>query len=182
MKTMTTTPVQPGTMTTRQRLITSPIGLSATGSGPKIFASAIQTLLIGVILRYFFPSFTEIPGYEKAFCIPVGWVLVISGFLFYVLAIAQFLKNFRKGILITSGAFSVSRNPIYSSWALFIFPGIGLLCNNWFFFLTGLIMILAIVILVKREENELVEKFGKQYTEYASRVKMIISFPNKAGL
>jgi len=172
-KTMTTM----RTTTTRQHIITSPIGLSATGSGPKIFAFTIQILIIGVIMKHFFPSLTGIPGYEKTFCVPFGWAFVGSGSMFYVLAIVQFLKGFRKGILVTCGAFSVSRNPIYSSWALFILPGIALLCNNWFFFLAALIMMAAIVKLVKREENELREKFGKQFAEYASRVKMIISFP-----
>ena len=73
--------------------------------------------------------------------------------------------------IITSGVFSVSRNPIYLAfcWAVI---GIGLILNSWWVLLgfipaSGLIT----VFVIKREEAYLEAKFGEEYLRYKSRVR-----------
>ena len=73
--------------------------------------------------------------------------------------------------IITSGVFSVSRNPIYLAfcWAAI---GIGLILNSWWVLLgfipaSGLIT----VFVIKREEAYLEAKFADEYLRYKSRVR-----------
>ena len=73
--------------------------------------------------------------------------------------------------IITSGVFSVSRNPIYLAfcWAVI---GIGLILNSWWVLLgfipaSGLIT----VFVIKREEAYLEAKFADEYLRYKSRVR-----------
>jgi protein-S-isoprenylcysteine O-methyltransferase Ste14 len=72
--------------------------------------------------------------------------------------------------------YSLSRNPIYSSWTVFVLPGLGLILSNWLFFLSALAMGLATVFLVKEEEQQLFRCFGQLYTDYKRRVGCIFGF------
>jgi protein-S-isoprenylcysteine O-methyltransferase Ste14 len=73
--------------------------------------------------------------------------------------------------LITTGAFGLSRNPIYlGNTTLMI--GIGLLSGSLWFILFGLVAAFATQKLaIEREEKHLVHRFGKKYLDYSKRVR-----------
>ena len=110
----------------------------------------------------------------------VAWIGVffcLVGLIFLAWSIVSFGQSFRVGIdtehpdkLITSGAFSVSRNPIYVAFA-FILMGQFLIFPNWI----PLVYMVAGVWLfhrqVLREEQYLKEYYGEEYTAYCSRVR-----------
>jgi protein-S-isoprenylcysteine O-methyltransferase Ste14 len=72
--------------------------------------------------------------------------------------------------------FACSRNPIYSCWIVLILPAIGLICNNWLFFVSAAAMCAATLLLVKEEEKQLLQVFGEEYKKYKNRVSSIIRF------
>lgn len=155
----------------------SPLGLSATGAGPKIFRRMIPVLIIGIIMQIFHPAVSAFPFFKASTLNNTGWILLVTGIVFWVCSVIQFLLEFPKGKLITKGVFSLSRNPIYASWIILILPGIAGIFNNWIFLLAAAAMYFALMIFIREEEIILSEIFGEQYRDYEKRVNRVMFFP-----
>ena len=128
-------------------------------------------------MQLVFPTFVGIPLLTESTLKNAGWILTIPGTIFWVWAIVQFAIGFPKGKLIKSGVYSLSRNPIYSSWILFILPGLAGICNNWIFILAALVMYISLTINIKEEENALADTFGEEYIDYSKKVNRVLFFP-----
>ena len=110
----------------------------------------------------------------------VGVILCIFALILFLWGIISFGKSFRVGIdiskpgkLITTGAFSISRNPLYVAFFM-ILTGIFLIFPTWIFFayfVAGLWLIDRQVCL---EENSLRSIYGKEYDDYCNRVRRYI--------
>ena len=157
--------------------ITSPVGLNAAGVGPKIFKWVTLIIIFGILTRIFFPSASTFPSDFLQPLAIAGWFWMTIGIIFWICGVVQFLVGFPKGKLITNGVFSVSRNPIYSAWIIFVLPGLAVICNNWIFLLSAVVMYILLKINIKEEEQNLTVIFGEQYIEYANRVNRLWSFP-----
>lgn len=73
--------------------------------------------------------------------------------------------------LVTSGPFSISRNPIYLGNTLLMFS-IGFIVGNAWFLLMGLIASVATnKLAVEPEERHLEASFGKAYRDYKKKVR-----------
>lgn len=113
----------------------------------------------------------------------VAWVGVGCGVLSVALfawALVSFGKSFRVGIdedspgsLVTTGAFALSRNPIYVAFFLMLL-GIFLVLQSWVF----LVVLLAVCIAVTRqiilEEKSLEKIYGQEYLDYCARVRRFL--------
>jgi len=77
--------------------------------------------------------------------------------------------------LITSGVYSLIRNPMLLGWFIIMF-GLGILLNSIFliFILTPLFICLNVLYLRNVEEKEMEMKFGKEYLTYKKNVPMFI--------
>ena len=159
---------------------TSASGLDARGVGPRIMLTTLPVLAAAIFFEIKSAPFTEIVAGKNIEAELVGWIWLITGIAAFVATLAQFISNFPKGKLITSGMFAFSRNPIYSCWIIFILPAVGMICNNWIFFASALLMGIATTFLVREEEIQLLKCFGQKYYDYKSRVGLIISFPQKS--
>lgn len=155
----------------------SPLGMSAAGAGPKIFRRMIPFLIVGIVLQIFFPAISEFPFIKATTLKNAGWILLVPGILIWIGSVVQFLIEFPKGKLITTGVYSFSRNPIYASWIILVLPGLAGIFNNWIFLLAAIAMYVALVIFIPEEEKALTEIFGKQYIKYAKRVNRVLFFP-----
>jgi protein-S-isoprenylcysteine O-methyltransferase Ste14 len=155
----------------------SPVGLNPGGVGPKIVRRTLPFIFAAIALSVWFPDIAGIPFIQSPYLKFTGWIWTALGFIVWVAAIAQFAKGFPKGALVTNGLYSLSRNPIYSSYILFILPGIALICNNWCFLLSAVVMYIATIILVKDEEAQLQLTFGSQYTRYCQKTNRVFFFP-----
>lgn len=109
-----------------------------------------------------------------------GAAMCILGILFFVYALISFGKSFRVGLdedhpgeLITTGAFSISRNPIYTAFGL-VLTGIFLMIPNWIL----LVYVIAGIWLFNRqillEEESLRKIYGEKYAEYCKRVRRFL--------
>lgn len=111
---------------------------------------------------------------------PVSWVGVffcLAGLSLMLWSLVSFGQSFRVGIdtdhpdkLITTGVFAFSRNPIYVAFA-FILLGQFLIFSNWILLLYICAAIWLFHRQVLREEDYLKKHYGREYSEYCSRVR-----------
>ena len=157
----------------KKKLI-SPKGLKPQGIGPQIIRLGLPFLIAGTIVQIYWPNFVKLSEYNFPFVWISGFLMILIGAIAYAIAIIQLLKNFSKGNLIKHGIFSISRNPIYASWNLLIFPGLAFLCNNWLFLLGAFAMNGMFYISIKKEESQLEAAFGDEFETYKKEVPRLI--------
>lgn len=114
---------------------------------------------------------------------PAGWTAVGIGVTVLALALIQWSAwTFRRNktavvpwkptrVIVDSGPFAISRNPIYVGFALFQ-VGLGLWSDKLAVVLMVIPAILATgLLIIAKEEEYLERKFGEEYLEYKSRVR-----------
>jgi protein-S-isoprenylcysteine O-methyltransferase Ste14 len=80
----------------------------------------------------------------------------------------------REHELVTSGPYRWVRHPLYAL-ATVAFVSLGIVAANWFLILMPLIGVAAVrVLVIPREENELIKRFGDAYREYQRRVGRLV--------
>ena len=70
--------------------------------------------------------------------------------------------------LVTGGPYRWVRHPLYSSVALVVLAN-SLAAANWFFLAAGCLMFLLLVIRTRKEEENLIARFGDDYRSYMRR-------------
>jgi protein-S-isoprenylcysteine O-methyltransferase Ste14 len=106
----------------------------------------------------------------------VGYVFLVPGLALWGTAMVQLLTGFPKGKLVTTGAYGVVRNPIYSSATFFILPAIALLAFTWVYLVVSVFLYAGVMIFIGTEENQLTQVFGKEYKAYLARVDRLVPF------
>jgi protein-S-isoprenylcysteine O-methyltransferase Ste14 len=152
----------------------SPVGLNPMGVGPKIFKYTMPFILVAIILQIVFPELSSFPLINGIIRRIIGFVILAIGALMYLLTIKHFLKHFALGKMITNGVYSISRNPLYASWILFILPSIALITNNWTFLSAPIAMYIFFTMYVTEEEKNLLAVFGEEYKDYCKKVNQLI--------
>ena len=110
----------------------------------------------------------------------VGVTFCICAPIMFFWGIYSFGKSFRVGIdenkpgnLVSTGAFAVSRNPLYIAFMM-ILVGVFLIFPVWIFFVYLIIGMWRIDHQVCLEENALRKIYGKEYDDYCNRVRRYI--------
>ena len=106
-----------------------------------------------------------------------GCVITAVGVLTFILSVAQMKDNWRAGVqredktnLVTTGIYSISRNPAFLGFDL-MYIGILFTFFNWYlFFATGFVLLFFHLQIVNVEEEFLVEAFGEEYIKYRAKV------------
>ena len=106
-----------------------------------------------------------------------GVIVESFGVVVFVISVTEMKDNWRAGVqredktnLVTSGIYSISRNPAFLGFDL-MYIGILLTFFNWFLcFATAFAVCLFHLQIVKVEEDFLLETFGKEYLEYKRKV------------
>ena len=75
--------------------------------------------------------------------------------------------------IVTSGVYSSVRHPQYLG-GLLAHTGITFLFSAWFSLLSTPLVILLIFLISKKEENELLKEFGREYRDYIDKVPMFL--------
>ena len=107
----------------------------------------------------------------------VAWVCVALGFATRVWATYLFYEHRMKVIwlqpqkhLITSGPYRFSRNPLYVGGNLFIFLGAVLVLGSPSGIVLTAINLVAVDLMIRREEKQLQREFGDEWTHYVRTV------------
>jgi protein-S-isoprenylcysteine O-methyltransferase Ste14 len=150
-------------------------GMSIVGQGGKIILFMLPSLIAAVLAHIYLPQIAALPESIR-FIKPVGYLLLPLGLILWGTAVIQLMTGFSKGKLVTTGAYGVVRNPIYSSATFFIFPAIALLTSTWVYFFATIILYAGVMIFIGKEEKQLTKAFGKEYEDYLSRVDRLVPF------
>ena len=86
----------------------------------------------------------------------------------------QLLTGFPKGKLVTTGAYGVVRNPIYSSVTFFVLPAVTMITLTWVYLVPAVFLYAGVMIFIRTEEKQLTQAFGQAYTDYTARVDRLI--------
>ena len=150
-------------------------GMNIVGQGGKIILFMLPSLIAAIWVHSAYPQIAALP--ESIHLIwPLGYLLLVPGVVFWASAVFQLLTGFPKGKLVTTGAYGVVRNPIYSSVTFFILPGVALLTLTWVYFVPAVFLYVGVMIFIGREEQQLIQAFGKEYEDYLTRVDRMIPF------
>ena len=150
-------------------------GMNIVGQGAKIILFMLPSLVAAILIHKYYPKIAALPE-VISFVQPVGYILLLPGLILWMAAIVQLLTGFPKGELVTTGAYGVVRNPIYSSVTFFILPAVALLTLTWVYFVASAFLYAGVMIFIGKEERQLKEVFGKVYEDYTARVDRLVPF------
>jgi protein-S-isoprenylcysteine O-methyltransferase Ste14 len=154
----------------------------------KMFKNLLKSLLhnIGVVAVGFAFAFSGtrldlllgLRPFESLWALIAAWLLLAAGFLLRVWATFDFYQRRMKVIvlvpqnsLITSGPYRFTRNPLYLGGNVFIFGGAVLFLGSPGGLILTVINIIAVDLMIRREEKQLEKIFGQAFLRYKNRVR-----------
>jgi protein-S-isoprenylcysteine O-methyltransferase Ste14 len=154
-------------------------GMDIIGEGVKIILFAFPSAVAAIAMQFYAPAVARLPV-PPAILTPLGIGFLILGVALWATAVVQLLMGFPKGELVHTGAYSVCRNPIYSSFALFILPGISFVTGTWVYLIVSVFLVAAVHIFIRKEEQKLRQVFGAEYEKYLATVSRMLPFVRPA--
>ncbi len=132
--------------------------------------------LVGVVMQWVVPFSLPREGATLVF-VSAGIVLIILGTVLATMARREFRRYGQPTDpgrpthkIVTTGVFSISRNPLYLG-GIGILVGLALALNlPWAIVLLLPALVACHYILIVPEERYLTEKFGEEYRSYAEKV------------
>lgn len=150
--------------------------LPVFGIGPIFVITCLVITICGLALkqRGFLRS-GDIAEF-KMVMVAIGVILILSGIALWIKAVLlqKIGDEIKAGHLVTTGAYAIVRNPIYSAF-LFVFAGV--LCaasNLYLLILPFAFWVYLTVLICLTEEKWLKAKFGDEYTQYCSKVNRVV--------
>ena len=150
-------------------------GMTIIGQGGKIILFMLPSLIAAILVHTYLPQIAALPE-SISFIKPVGYLLLLPGLILWGAAVIQLMTGFSKGKLVTTGAYGVVRNPIYSSVTFFILPAVALLTLTWVYFVASVFLYVGVMIFIGKEEQQLTQAFGREYEDYIARVDRLVPF------
>jgi protein-S-isoprenylcysteine O-methyltransferase Ste14 len=123
---------------------------------------------------FFLPHFAETSSWLLNALPIIGWVLVITGLIFFLIGAGQiYYAKFAKKGEVTGGLYKFIRHPQYAAFAVM---GLGLLFAwpRFTVLLMYVTMLFVYYFLARHEERECEEKFGEEYRAYKANTAMFI--------
>ena len=119
-------------------------------------------------------------GIYDLFPVIIGFIIMILGMGFNFIVRANLGKNWvplfkttEGQELVTEGIYSKVRHPFYLS-ILILFLGIAIISWNLYGLLFLILAILAVMVRIRKEEIELIAKFGEEYEKYMKETPALI--------
>ncbi len=150
-------------------------GMNIIGQGGKIILFTLPSLIAAILVHIYLPQIAKLPE-SISLIKPVGYLLLLPGLILWGSAVIQLLTGFPKGKLVTTGAYGVVRNPIYSSVTFFILPAVTLMTLAWVYLVVSVFLYIGVMIFIGTEEKQLTKAFGKEYEDYLARVDRLVPF------
>ena len=150
-------------------------GMNIVGQGGKIILFMLPSLIAAILFHRYLSDFAALPEGTGFLRFP-GYVFLLPGLVLWGSAVIQLLTGFSKGELVTTGAYGVVRNPIYSSVTFFILPAVALMTLTWVYLIVSVFLYVGVIIFIGTEEKQLTNAFGNEYQEYMTRVDRLVPF------
>jgi len=150
-------------------------GMNIVGQGGKIILFMLPSLIAAILIHTYLPKIAALPE-SINFIKPVGYLLLLLGLILWGAAVIQLMTGFSKGKLVTTGAYGIVRNPIYSSVTFFVLPAVALITLTWVYLAASVFLYVGVMIFIGKEEKQLTKAFGKEYEDYMARVDRLVPF------
>jgi protein-S-isoprenylcysteine O-methyltransferase Ste14 len=148
-------------------------GMNIIGQGGKIILFMLPSLIAAILVHKYLPQIAALPE-SISFIKPAGYILLFPGLILWVTAVIQLMAGFSRGKLITTGAYGIVRNPIYSSAVFFILPAVTLMTLTWVYLVASVFLYAGVIIFIGKEEEQLTKVFGSVYADYTARVDRLV--------
>lgn len=103
-------------------------------------------------------------------CLPLLWTLFQS----IGSNISETVLTKKDHRLVMTGPFRWIRHPLYTV-AMLLFFSYGLMASNWWMMMfTAIGLVMIVVLVIPKEEAELIAKFGDEYRDYQDRVEKLL--------
>lgn len=155
--------------------------MPAFGVGPMYVLSCLFLTAMGILCRN--KGFIAVGRMEKGryLFIAAGIFFFLAGLYLWIQAviIQKINAKARASELITTGVYSVVRNPVYTAF-IFIFTGALLFAANVILLILPFIFWAMLTLLMKQtEEKWLLRQFGEEYAAYCKEVNRVIPWFSK---
>ena len=150
--------------------------LPVFGVGPIYAVSCLLLTAFGLFLKKKgFLNGGDLPGL-KSVSMFIGGLLIFIGVALWIYAvlIQRISKEISSGHLVTTGIYSIVRNPIYLAF-LCVCTGILVTAHNLYLLIFPVVFYIFLTVLMKQtEEKWLLDKFGSEYIVYCKHVNRVI--------
>lgn len=140
------------------------------GAGDRILAAIVPFAIVGIGANVLAPEPFQLRLGTTGFVL--AHLLLALGIPIWLTAVVQVLLFVPRNELITGGPFALVVHPIYTSVALLVLPGVGLLFDSWLGIALGVVLYAASRRFARSEERDLEQRFGQQYRVYRDRVRL----------
>lgn len=134
--------------------------------------------------RFTIPLFQNLKAFIPVVGFSIPLLHLIISILFITLGAWLGIKGVRQTTLtvaethrtekiVTTEVYSIVRHPQYFG-GLLAHMGISFLLSGWYSLLVTPLMVLLVYLISKKEEEELIREFGKEYKDYKKKVPMFI--------
>ncbi len=150
--------------------------LPIIGVGPIIVIPQLIITSAAIILSEMGKIYSRRIEILKIPFVVIGIALITFGVWMWFSSnfISKIDKHIKENRLITTGVYSMVRNPIYSAFFLICIGAIFIESNISLFVLAVIYYLYMTVLLIKTEEKWLHELYGKEYEEYCENVNRCI--------
>jgi protein-S-isoprenylcysteine O-methyltransferase Ste14 len=156
--------------------------LNFLGIGPRMAIVLLPWLAATIILSSIYKELFSYSSGRGNLLLITGIILMAVGLAFYFSTVRLLLKGLKETRLVTSGAFRLCQNPLYSSIILFIIPALSLILNSWLILTSSIIGYILFKIFIQKEYNELEKFFGDNYISYKKDTPEFFPEPLKKWL
>ncbi len=137
---------------------------------------AMKIATYSVVPAEVFSLFFAPPYLPQAF-VAVGVVLGFIGDILFIVSVITMKDSWRAGIaendktkIITSGIYSISRNPAFLAFDC-VYVGLLLIAFNWILLVLSVFAMTMLHLQILQEETFLSKTFGAEYNIYKSKVR-----------
>jgi len=147
--------------------------LTFWGASPIVFIITILYAIPVILVNHFLKPVFEINFIPYTILVAAAIILLCIGIPLYVMTLKALKTAYKKKELITTGVFSICRNPLFAEVIFLILPGIILFFNSWLLLTIPCFVYVMFKIFINREEYLMEKEFGQEYIEYKNNTSAI---------